>query len=59
MKDQQMNFKTQSTFLPILLESVNSTGKTLCGDCQTINKASKPITEADYNHRRSACIHTW
>ena len=58
MKDQQMNFKTQSTLLPILLESVNSTGKTLYGDYQTINEASKPITKADYNHRRSACIHT-
>ena len=59
MKDQQMNFKTQSTLLPILLESVNSTGKTLYGDYQTINEASKPITKADYHHRRSACIHTW
>ena len=34
-------------------------GKALYGDYQTINTASKPVTKADYNHRRSACIRTW
>ena len=34
-------------------------GKTLYGDYQTYNTASKPITKADYNHGRSSCICTW